>query len=104
MSPAVKARCASTIPSHKRDVNGTAAPGGGGSGTRQAITAAHSSASPAPVKAETRIASGTEATSQAGGRSLLLTTYWTAASGWLGHSGGVEASSNHKQRSAAAAV
>src|SRR5579871_5387006 len=88
--PAARCRWARAIRSHNCRVKGTAAPGGGGSGTRRAITAAHSSVNPSPVRAETWIALGAEVRSQAGGKSLLLTTYITAARGSLGQTGGAE--------------
>ena len=63
---------ASTTPSQRAAVNGTAAPTGGGSGTNQAASAAHSPDSPAPVRAETATAPSAPAGSITIGRSILL--------------------------------
>jgi serine/threonine-protein kinase len=102
--PAIRSASACSTASHNSGENGTASPGAGRWGTSTFTMASHNSARPAPVRAETWTAPAARDKSQAGARSILLTTRRTRFSGTSGQAGSALASRTHRHRSADAAA
>jgi serine/threonine-protein kinase len=100
--PATRRAYASSTASHSSGVKGTASSGPGASGTSRCTIAAHSSARPAPVRAETWTAPAARVRSQAAARSVLLTMSRTRRGDTSGQTGSAPASRTHRHRSALA--